>query len=112
MPSKKKSNSNGTRKWIHQLHTRSWEMELLIVGFALLVLLRVPDSLGRQIDIWESRTTHPLLINIISMASILVLGAKIMTFNLIIHLLLINATDCVDYLHCFYTDLLYKARSL
>jgi|GEM_PF-751288 len=88
MPKKEENNLNEPGNWVQKLHTRSWEMELLIVGFALLVLLKVPDYLTEQIDIWKSHSASKLMITVIPLTFMLVIGAHIMKFNLIIHLLL------------------------
>ncbi len=88
MPKKKDEFLNEPGNWVQKLHTRSWEMELLIVGFALLVLLKVPDYLTRQIDLWGSHSSNDLMISVIPLAFMVVVGTHIMKFNLIVHLLL------------------------
>lgn len=88
MPTREDHHQSEPGNWVQKLHTRSWEMELLIVGFALLVLLEVPDYLNTQINFWASQSSSQLVKSIIPLAFMLVIGTNIMKFNLIIHLLL------------------------
>ncbi|KAA3663114.1 MAG: hypothetical protein DWQ10_00905 [Calditrichaeota bacterium] len=74
--------------WVKQLHNRSWEMELLIVGFALLVLLRVPNSLIQFFSPIEATVSNPFVRALIPLGFTLIIATYIMSFNLGIHIVL------------------------
>ena len=60
----------------------------VLVVVALLVLLQVPELLTRHLVILETKTSNELLRMLVPMGYMLVIGSKIMTANLILHLLL------------------------
>ncbi|KAA3609291.1 MAG: hypothetical protein DWQ05_22630 [Calditrichaeota bacterium] len=79
---------NFEQNWVKQLHNRSWEMELLIVGFALLVLMRVPESLIEFLSPIESTVSNPFIRGLIPLGFTLIVATYIMSFNLGIHIIL------------------------
>jgi len=85
---KEKDHPDKPVNWLQKLTARSWEMELLIVGFALLVLLKVPSYLTKQMELWSSHSSSKLMLVVLPLTFMLVIGAHIMKFNLVIHLLL------------------------
>lgn len=87
MEENNKSNRR-TKNWIERLHTRSWEMELLIVGFALIVLINIPQSIDRSIAIWTSTISSSYVSVLIYLAMTAKLGVYILMFNLIAHVFL------------------------
>lgn len=63
-------------------------MELLIVGFALLVLLRVPDSLVHFLSPIEATVSNPFFRALIPLGFSLIIATYIMSFNLGLHIIL------------------------
>ena len=41
MPSKKSKN----KEWLQKLRFNSWELEILLVGFVLVILFQIPDKI-------------------------------------------------------------------
>ena len=77
-------------EWIEPLRRNSWEMELLLTGFVLIGLLRLPE----QFDLWWEqfnlvRSSNTFIVNIVGFGALgIIAGIRIITINLIILLLM------------------------
>ena len=75
------------KDWLKTLHTRTWEMELLIVGFTLLILWKLPDNFIRWRAMIIANSSEVLSLEIWIFTSMVLIGIRIMMINLIVHLL-------------------------
>jgi hypothetical protein len=72
------------RKWLDQLQQESWELELLISGFAIFGLFMVYKPLSLSIKVANNEGhTFQLIISIIA-----IIASSILIFNLLLHIIL------------------------
>lgn len=77
-------------EWLEKLQQESWNLELLISGFSIFLLIQVGDELGHVGEYVRAhyRFGSNIMGIIITFLGILRLAAIVLTFNLIIHILM------------------------
>ncbi|MGD1890703.1 MAG: hypothetical protein ACFB15_08920 [Cyclobacteriaceae bacterium] len=74
---------------LDKLRSRNWEMELLLSGFVLVLLLPVPDLVWQQGNIWLAKMNYSVLQQLLTIVFIIGLfGSRILIVNLVIYLIL------------------------
>lgn len=84
-------NDSNNLSWLEPLRRQSWEMELLVTGFVLIGLLQLPDYLKHIQEILSMNMEGNSILKsyvIYVPISVLMVGIRIMTMNLILLLLL------------------------
>ena len=77
------------QKFINQLRNRSWEMELLLSGFVLVLLLPVPEIILEQSSMIVANLNISIYQQLFTIAFVIGLfGSRVLIVNLIIYLFL------------------------
>ena len=74
-------------EWFHKLRLNSWEVEILIVGFMLVILFQIPNTLAIQSDIVAFSTSME------SMQSLMYSGGQALSLGVLkvcVHILMIS----------------------
>ena len=78
---------NPSKNTVAQLRSRSWEMELLLSGFVLVLLLPVPGYLEQQGSIWLTNLNIGIIQQLFTIIFVIGLfSSRILIANLIIYL--------------------------
>ena len=73
------------RKWLEKLQQESWQLELLISGFALYGVY-ASKSIITELSLYSDKVSNPFFLNVIT--TFLNVGWKIFFINLLIHVIL------------------------
>ncbi len=73
------------RKWLEKLQQESWQLELLISGFALYGIYESKSFIS-EISLYSDKVSNPFFINVLT--TLLNVGWKIFFINLLVHVIL------------------------
>jgi hypothetical protein len=73
------------RKWLEKLQQESWQLELLISGFALYGIYESKSFIS-EINLYSDKVSNPFFINVLT--TLLNVGWKIFFINLLVHVIL------------------------
>lgn len=81
---------NQISEWLDKLQRESWNLELLISGFSIFLLIQAKDTLEQSINYINANFNFPnnLQVLVVGFLLILKLAAFILTLNLLVHILL------------------------
>ena len=83
--SEKRSDQDG---WLSSLQRQSWELELLISGFSIFLLLKIPAGLIQAIMYIDQNLHGTHFFALIAFLAILIVASYVLVFNMACHLLL------------------------
>jgi len=82
-------NEPSLKNTLKKLRNRNWEMELLLSGFVLVLLLPLPDLIRQWGNIWLTKMNVSVLQQLLTIVFIIGLfGSRILIINLVIYLIL------------------------
>ena len=83
------SKRNENTNWLAKLRFNSWELEILLVGFVLVVLLQVPDRIERWITI-TNISLSPLTNTSDFIMNVMILPVLTLSLSVVIHIMILS----------------------
>ena len=80
---------NENTNWLAKLRFNSWELEILLVGFVLVVLLQVPDRIERWITI-TNISLSPLTNTSDFIMNVMILPVLTLSLSVVIHIMILS----------------------
>ncbi|MEM9824414.1 MAG: hypothetical protein AAF985_25235, partial [Bacteroidota bacterium] len=82
-------NKKVVNNWLSKLQQESWNLELLISGFSIFLLIQAGDLLLEQMEFVRAHTQNdsPFIISFLLLMGIAFTASKVLTLNLIVHVI-------------------------
>ena len=103
--SSKSDKKKSLDKWLKKLQRESWELEVLISGMSIYLLLQLPDQIDEVIRYTsENIGQNDIMVSIAIMLFLFKISSYILLFNLVTHLILRGFWIGVIGLHSVFPD--------